>query len=83
MESILLTTIGLVFNMIGVILLYFYVPPIFTVFPDGSEIVTYNEEPEQAKQKAKIAKRNINISRIALIVIFVGFVFQLLGQLTI
>jgi hypothetical protein len=81
MISIVLTVIGLALNMIGVLLLYFYGPPIFTILPDGSELVTYAENSEQVKQKTQIAKRNIKISKTALGTIFFGFLFQLAGML--
>ncbi|MGA2172722.1 MAG: hypothetical protein ABSG82_06905 [Sedimentisphaerales bacterium] len=79
MISIILTAIGLVLNMIGVILLFFYAPPIFTILPGGKELLTYTENSEQAEQKEQIVKRRQWISSIALITIFVGFLFQLVG----
>ena len=81
MISIVLTTFGLFLNMIGVILLFFYAPPIFTILPGGKELVTYTENSEQAEQKEQIIRRRQWISAFALITIFVGFLFQLVGQL--
>lgn len=81
MISVVLTTIGLFLNMIGVILLFCYALRIFTFLPDGSELVTYTENPEQAKQKAQVAKRRMQVSKYSLLIIIVGLFFQIIGQL--
>jgi Na+-driven multidrug efflux pump len=73
--------IGLFLNIIGVVILYFFGPPIPTILPDGTEVLSYGEDAEKGK-KANIAKRNIRISRFALAIIIVGFVLQLVGQFT-
>ena len=78
----IVATIGLCLDMIGVGILYFYGPPIPTSLPDGSELVTYTGSDKEASRIAKLAKRNISISKCALLIIFLGFVLQLVGQFT-
>ncbi len=78
----IVATIGLFLDIIGVVILYFNGPPLFTLLPDGSELVCYTENAEEANKKANIAKRKILISKFALLIIIFGFVLQLVGQFT-
>ncbi len=72
------TQIGLFLDIVGIIILFFFGPPISTILPDGSELVWMGREDTQ---KAKEAQRKINLSRIGLIYIGLGFIFQLIGSL--
>lgn len=73
-------TIGLCLDIVGVVLLYFYGPPVLMLLPDGSELVWHSGTAEERNQRASIAKRKIRISKLALLIIIVGFALQLAGQ---
>ncbi len=76
------TSIGLLLDIIGVIIIYFYGPPIDPILPDGSELVWHGGfGREEDKQKAKEAQRKKLLSKIGLLYIGLGFVFQFIGSL--
>lgn len=72
-----LSNIGLIFDIVGVVLLFFFGPPIPDVFLDGSEIIVTSPD----SMKAKKAKIKNNISKLALGVIVIGFSLQLAGNI--
>jgi hypothetical protein len=77
-----LIIIGLSLNIIGVIILYLNGPPISPILPDGSELLWMDDGPEKKKQKAEIAKNKIKLSKQGLIVIIIGFIYQLIGLIS-
>ena len=72
------TTIGLICDMVGIVILFFNGPPAFPVLPDGSEFLWVESDPKE--NKTKQAKRKDNLSKLALLLIFVGFLLQLIGS---
>ncbi|MCP4492886.1 MAG: hypothetical protein GY820_37125 [Gammaproteobacteria bacterium] len=68
--------IGLALDIAGVVLLFSFGPPAPDVFLDGSEIVTTNPDPKKARR----AKLRNNISKFALVLLIVGFSFQIVGN---
>ncbi len=69
------TSIGLALDIVGVVLLFFFGPPVPKVFLDGSEIVYDSPDPIKARR----AKCRNYISKLALIFLFAGFTCQLFG----
>lgn len=76
------TITGLFLDIIGVVILYFYGPPISPLLPDGSELVWCSGTEKETPEKLNIAKRNLKVSRLGLFLIFLGFLLQLIGQFT-
>jgi len=72
--------IGLLLDIAGVVMLYFFGPPVSMLRPDGSEYVTCTDYGEEQKQNKITAERKIKISKVALAIIIVGFILQLIGQ---
>ena len=72
------TSIGLASDIIGILILFRYGPPISEILPDGSESVWYREDPQL--EKAKKAQREIRYSKIALGFIIIGFILQFIGS---
>lgn len=77
-SSFLIIT-GLLLDIIGIVILYFNGPPISPILPNGSELLWTDDGPEIQKQKAKLAKKKIKLSQYGLIVIFLGFIYQIVG----
>lgn len=76
-----MTTAGLLLDMLGVALLFFY-PPSLPAHekPQGNRVTT---SPELVKVRAQMAKKRAQsnrIARVALITLFIGFGLQLYGQ---
>jgi hypothetical protein len=84
MPTQILNTIGLVLNIVGVGLLFFYGPPQpsfeegvaiglgdATPLENGKTVAQHNEEVRKTKTKHSF------LSRLALILIIIGFAFQL------
>jgi uncharacterized membrane protein SpoIIM required for sporulation len=73
--SSILNIVGLSFDIIGVILLFIFgLPP--DVIRGGHQYYASLEVDKNEKRKAAIYD---NISRVALILIIIGFIFQLLS----
>ena len=71
----LLNTIGLTFNLLGVILIFIYgISPMIDI--DGN---TYRITGEKDENEIRKAKKYKCASRIGLILVFIGFICQLLG----
>lgn len=79
-----INTIGLLFNIVSVVILFFFGPPQLsfeegvsrgvednTIFEDGTSVAQINADIRRCKQKHKI------YSRLALLLIFFGFILQL------
>jgi hypothetical protein len=77
------TSIGLALDIFGVIILYFNGPPIHIVFPDGKALLTIesDESDKTSITKIKHAQRKELLSKISLIYIGFGFIFQFIGSL--
>lgn len=71
MNTTILNNIGLIFNIIGVILLFFYEPP----KPETGVFLLEHADNEETRKRKKIIKRVF--SNIALILIIIGFIIQL------
>ena len=71
-----ITTVGLVFDIIGVVILFYYGPPVGSVGLEGSETIVTEPDPE----RAKVARREYRISKFGLVLLFVGFVLQVWGN---
>ncbi len=84
MPNQIINTIGLLLNIAGVVLLFIYGPPQptheegvglkledNTLLSDGRTVVDHDASVQ------KIRKRHENMSKIALVLIFAGFVLQL------
>jgi hypothetical protein len=84
---LIINTIGLTFDIIGAIILFFYGPPQpnleegialgaedYTPLPSGKTVKEHNEEIRNLRKKF------ISISRFAMILIIIGFALQLLAN---
>lgn len=77
MESICINSVGLIIDIIGVILIFLFgITP--TLNLEGAVFLIAEQEDEKVKKKAKIYK---GLSILGLILVFLGFVFQLIGNL--
>lgn len=85
MEQGSMNAIGLVLNMIGVIIIFFWGPPMPN-FEEGVALglaektpITPNGKTVEEHDKELKCKRNIHVimSRLGLIIIFIGFGLQL------
>ena len=66
--------IGLIFNIMGVVILFFYAPPI----PEGDYIEL--ESAPSKEEKERIFKKNWRLSRMGLTLILIGFVVQVFAE---
>ena len=70
-----LNIIGLSFDILGVILLFFYEPP----KPEPGAILLESAPSEQ--ERAASAKAKYRLSRVALLLIIIGFIIQIISNL--
>lgn len=70
----MITVIGLLLDIIGIIILFFFEPP------KPSFGWQTNDAPSEEDEERSF-KRKIKYSRIALIIIVIGFICQLIGAL--
>jgi len=83
MASNLMSSGGLILNIVGVVILFFYAPMQPNHYNDGSfgfKDESPNAEEKQVARQKRVKKFKIN-SRIGLIFIFIGFVLQLISVL--
>lgn len=82
MTSMLLNSIGLVFDIVGAVLIWFFVAEINFAnkefYLQGDAVIDL-EDP--SPEKIKAFKRNIMLSRIGIVALVVGFIFQLASNL--
>ena len=75
------SAVGLIFDIIGVILLFFYAPMQPDHYADGS--FGFKDESPDADEKEKLRQKRkakyACMSKIALVFILVGFVFQFIA----
>lgn len=72
----MLTTIGLLLDFLGVIVIFIWGPPAPKVMPDGSELIWAEATPE-GRARACFLKY---MSRAGLALIGMGFFLQLVGN---
>ena len=77
-EIITLTNYGLLLDVIGSVLMFFYGMPEKGLFRDGS-IAWMGDKPEEDKDEAKEIHSK---AQLGLILFIMGFVFQLIGNIT-
>jgi hypothetical protein len=75
-----LSTFGLLTDVIGVALLFFWPPPAEPILESGADVLVFTT-PEERKKNKKIWSSQLRNARIALGVVFIGFVMQLVGQI--
>jgi hypothetical protein len=73
-----LNIVGLVFDIIGVIILFYFGPPVIRLTREGHEILPYNamDETVTRKNQAKY-RRHATMSKAGMGCILLGFAFQL------
>jgi hypothetical protein len=76
-----ITAVGLVLDIIGAVLLWFFVVEIN--FADKADYLNGNATlnlADPTPQQIKRYKRNIMVSRFAILFLILGFIFQLIGN---
>jgi hypothetical protein len=74
-----LTVFGLVFDLLGVAILFVWPPPAEPMFKDGSDMLTFTTDEDRTKNKRLWGSQRRN-ARIGLTFVFVGFGLQLAAQ---
>jgi len=73
---------GLICDITGVALLFFYSPPAFTILKSGDEILPFKvTKPDWKKSNLKKYRINSLMSKAGLILLITGFTFQLVSNL--
>lgn len=81
MYSTLINSIGLISDMVGVVILFYFGPPTLDITRDGYKILPFNpnDDAETEKNKA-LAKKHDLFSKIGLGLLFLGFLLQLVSN---
>lgn len=74
------TSVGLIIDIIGVVILFFNGVPIFPTLPDGAEILFCSTGSN--REREKLQNKKILLSKIALGCIIIGFIFQFIGSVS-
>jgi hypothetical protein len=69
-------TIGLIFDIAGVVMLFRYGPPPPVVLPGGNELLWTHATNDQARK----AKWQYRLSKTALVLLGIGFLLQAIGN---
>ena len=81
-SSQIMSAIGLMFDIIGIIILFYFGPPVIRITREGHQILPYNARDEAiTKKNQAIYRKHDRMSKIGLVLVFLGFVLQLLGTL--
>jgi hypothetical protein len=81
-SSQIISAVGLVFDIIGIIILFYFGPPVLRITREGHQILPYNAMDEVVTKKNQaIYRKHDRMSKIGLVLVFLGFVLQLLGTL--
>lgn len=75
----IISTIGLMLDIIGVILLFYFGPPTLPITKDGNTITTFKHPDYVSKNKSKYKRHQI-MSFVALGFLLLGFLFQFTGS---
>ena len=78
----ILVKIGLCLDIAGVVVLFFFGPPVPIILPNGMELVWNGGDEKRINRNQKIAQRRGWCARGALIIIILGFLLQLVGSFT-
>jgi hypothetical protein len=77
----LINSIGLVCDIAGVMMLFYFGPPVLNITRDGYKILPFNPNDEDETRKNKsIADRHDRLSRASLGLLLVGFALQLVSN---
>lgn len=75
-------SIGLMFDIVGVVLLFYYGPPTLPITAEGFAVLPFNaNDTEIATKNKAIFNRHQRFSCLALVLLLVGFALQLIGNL--
>ena len=82
MSSSLINSVGLICDMVGVVILFYFGPPTLNITRDGYKILLFNpnDEAETENNKA-LADKHDRLSKLGLGLLFVGFLLQLMSNL--
>ena len=76
MSSAVINSLGLVFDIAGVVVLFYYGPPTLSITRDGHKILPFNSNDEDETKKNKaLATKHHRRSTAGLVLLFFGFVF--------
>jgi len=78
-----LNFIGLIFDIIGVIILFLYGPPVIRITPEGHSILPYNamDDSITRENQAKYRKHS-HRSKLGMVCILLGFILQLFATIS-
>jgi uncharacterized membrane protein len=73
-----LNIVGLIFDILGVIILFRFGPPVIRLTPERHQIVPYNamDDSVTRKNQAKYRK-HARMSKLGMVCLLLGFAFQL------
>ena len=78
MTSSIINSFGLVFDIVGVVVLFYFGPPPLNITRDGHKIPAYNSHDENEIKKNKaMANKHHRLSKLGLALLGFGFVLQL------
>jgi hypothetical protein len=72
-----INSLGLVFDIVGVTVLFFFGPPISGLLSNGAELLWIDSDDPGATKRAR---RQVCIARVGLFLLFIGFVLQIVGN---
>ena len=78
--SAAINSVGLFLDIIGVILLFFFVLP--SRVSEGPPYLSFGEDPDSTKQRKKQRKRYQRVSWFALVLLILGFALQIVSNHT-
>ena len=81
MSSSLINSIGLLCDMVGVVILFYFGPPTLNITCDGYKILPFNPNDEaETKNNKSLAEKHNRLSKLGLGLLFIGFLLQLVSN---
>jgi hypothetical protein len=80
-SAAILNSIGLGFDIAGVVTLFYFGPPVLNITRDGYKILPFDPNDDAATQRNRaIADRHALASKLGLALLIVGFACQLISN---
>lgn len=79
--STIVNSVGLAFDMAGVVMLFYFGPPTINITRDGRKILPFNPNDDAETHKNKVtADRHNRLSKVGLGLLLLGFTLQLISN---
>ena len=80
MSAVIINSVGLFLDIVGVILLFFFGMP--SRVSEGPPVLSFGEDPDSTKQREKQWKQYQLVSRFAMVLLILGFALQIVSNHT-